>query len=186
MSITHFLFCLYITNNFLVAEPISTFASWATDIALSITLYLMNLSRMVHKMSWRHSAINDSIGLSLWNTSRNGHSILATVRKEWQFSFDKGIIYMPLQTDKAVILWNLRFGSSTYLWYTSSYYSISLLLSQQHIHPFTPCSTNISRQLLCSWKCHVIFPLCWGITKYKQCWFQQVVNVPSCCSSTSL
>ena len=64
----------------------STFASFATDVTFSITLFLMNLSKMVHKMSYRYSAMKGNIGLSLWNTSRNGCSTFAIVQNNCSFA----------------------------------------------------------------------------------------------------
>ena len=151
MSITDFSFACTSLKFFLVAKPMSTFfvgrkfsfsltptfASLATDVALSITLFLMNLYRMVCKMFWRYSAMNGSIGLSLWNPSRNRHSIFETVTKNCNFALMKGSFTCP---------WNWQSCDSleSYIWVQqisvicmSSYQSISLLLSQQQVHPLS-------------------------------------------------
>ena len=92
-------FCKSVMS-FLAANPISTsfawsrfsfsmtstFASFAIDVTFSITLFLMNLSKMVHKMSCRYSAMKGNIGLSLWNTSRNGCHTFAIVQKNCSFA----------------------------------------------------------------------------------------------------
>ena len=105
LSLTFFFFYKSVMG-FLAANPISTsftwsrfsfsmtstFASFAIDVTFSITLFLMNLSKMVHKMSYRYSAMKGNIGLSLCNTSRNGCSIFAIVQKNCRFAGTRSLV----------------------------------------------------------------------------------------------
>ena len=80
----------------------STFASLAIDVALFITLFLIEpFQNGVQKMSWRYSAMNGGIGISLWNNFQKWAQYLGNSYKKLQFCFDEGIIYMPLQTDQS-------------------------------------------------------------------------------------